>query len=178
MRTRAPTVAVVTAVLSAGVVAWAWPCIAADPEPRAPEARATEPGTTEPRGPEPAAAETKPAARPHRLLVPTRSEGAVGNGNGSVTGATSTSAPAGAAAAPAGPRCLTRAEQRARTAAKQVVPLATAASAVKARHGELLRARLCEQNGRLVYMLTVLPRGGKVVRATVDAGTGALISGP
>ncbi|RAI30302.1 hypothetical protein CH338_27965, partial [Rhodoplanes elegans] len=87
-------------------------------------------------------------------------------------------APAGAAAAPAGPRCLTRAEQRARTAAKQVVPLAKAASAVKARHGELLRARLCEQNGRLVYMLTVLPRGGKVVRATVDAGTGALISGP
>ncbi|WP_201160078.1 PepSY domain-containing protein [Rhodoplanes elegans] len=174
MRTRAPMVAVVTAVLSAGLVAWSLPCIASDPEPGSFEPRAAEP-----RGPEPAAAETKPAARPHGLVVPTRTEGAaVGNGNGAVTGATAATAPAGAAAAPAGPRCLTRAEQRARTAAKQVVPLAKAASAVKARHGELLRARLCEQNGRLVYMLTVLPRGGKVVRATVDAGTGALISGP
>jgi hypothetical protein len=78
----------------------------------------------------------------------------------------------------AGLRCLTRAEQRARSAANTVVPLAKAAQAVKARHGELLRARLCEQNGRLVYLLTVLPRGGKLVRATVDATTGTLVNGP
>ncbi|MBI5113052.1 MAG: hypothetical protein HZA68_13880 [Rhodovulum sp.] len=75
-----------------------------------------------------------------------------------------------------GLRCLSRAEQRTRSAANTVVPLAKAAEAVKARRGELLRARLCEQNGRLVYILTVLPRGGKLVRATVDAGTGTLVS--
>ncbi|NVO14488.1 MAG: hypothetical protein HXX10_10665 [Rhodoplanes sp.] len=77
-----------------------------------------------------------------------------------------------------GLRCLTRAEQRAQSAAATVIPLAKAAQAVKARHGELLRARLCEQNGRLVYLLTVLPRGGKLVRATVDATTGTLVNGP
>ncbi|RAI26708.1 hypothetical protein CH338_30610, partial [Rhodoplanes elegans] len=60
-------VAVVTAVLSAGLVAWSLPCIASDPEPGSFEPRAAEP-----RGPEPAAAETKPAARPHGLVVPTR----------------------------------------------------------------------------------------------------------
>ncbi|RAI31959.1 PepSY domain-containing protein [Rhodoplanes serenus] len=81
-----------------------------------------------------------------------------------------------AAVGSAGLRCLSRAEQRTRSAANTVVPLAKAAEAVKARRGELLRARLCEQNGRLVYILTVLPRGGKLVRATVDAGTGTLVS--
>ncbi|WP_040621295.1 PepSY domain-containing protein [Rhodovulum sp. PH10] len=78
--------------------------------------------------------------------------------------------------APGGPRCLTRAEQRTRTANHTVVSLARAMHAAKARRGEVVRARLCEQNGRLVYHLTVLPRGGKVVRATVDAVTGSLIA--
>lgn len=102
-----------------------------------------------------------PESRPHAVAVPPAKPEA-------------TSGPATAS----GLRCLTRAEQRARSTAKQVVPLAKAVQAVKARRGELLRARLCEQNGHLVYLLTVLPRGGKVVRATVDAATGALVTGP
>lgn len=109
----------------------------------------------------------EPEARAQAAAAPAAK--AEGNGNG--TTATTGGTPA------AGPRCLTRAEQRARSAANTVVPLAKAAQAVKARHGELLRARLCEQNGRLVYLLTVLPRGGKLIRATVDASTGTLING-
>jgi len=80
--------------------------------------------------------------------------------------------------ATAGGRCLSRQEQRARIAARTVVPLAKAARAVKGRRDVLLNARLCERNGRLVYLLTVLARGGKVLRAAVDAGSGALIRGP
>jgi uncharacterized membrane protein YkoI len=74
--------------------------------------------------------------------------------------------------------CLSRQEQRAGIAARTVVPLAKAARAVKGRRDTLLNARLCERDGRLVYLLTVLARGGKVLRAAVDAGSGTLIHGP
>jgi uncharacterized membrane protein YkoI len=74
--------------------------------------------------------------------------------------------------------CLSRQEQRARIAARTVVPLAKAARAVNGRGDDLLHARLCERDGRLVYLLTVLARGGKVLRAAVDAGSGALINAP
>jgi len=77
-----------------------------------------------------------------------------------------------------GGHCLSRQEQRARIAARTVVPLAKAARAVKGRRDTLLNARLCERDGKLVYLLTVLARGGKVLRATVDAGTGTVIHGP
>jgi uncharacterized membrane protein YkoI len=93
--------------------------------------------------------------------------------------ASSGAAAASAAVEPASAagRCLSRQEQRARIAAKTVVPLAKAARAVKGRGGDLLRARLCERDGRLVYLLTVLGRGGKVLRVAVDAGSGAPING-
>ena len=66
--------------------------------------------------------------------------------------------------------------QRARIAARTVVPLAKAARAVMHGRGDdLLHARLCERDGRLVYLLTVLARGGKVLRVAVDAGSGTLI---
>jgi hypothetical protein len=42
-------------------------------------------------------------------------------------------------------------------------------------HGEIIRARLCEHGGRLVYVLTVLAGDGKVAEAGVDAGNGALV---
>ncbi len=77
-----------------------------------------------------------------------------------------------------GAHCLSRQEQRARIAARAVVPLAKAARAIKGRRDTLLNARLCERDGKLVYLLTVLARGGKVLRATVDAGTGTVIHGP
>jgi uncharacterized membrane protein YkoI len=42
--------------------------------------------------------------------------------------------------------------------------------------GELVRARLCQESERLIYLLTVLPRDGKVRRVVVDAKNGAVIS--
>jgi uncharacterized membrane protein YkoI len=72
-------------------------------------------------------------------------------------------------------RCLSPEERRAKIASHQVVPLAKAIRVLKVRRAEVVRASLCEHDGRLVYLLTVLPRDGKVVRATVDAGTGTVI---
>ncbi len=78
------------------------------------------------------------------------------------------------AGALAADRCLTPNEQKARTASHSVVPLSRAMRAVRPR-GEVVRARLCEQSGRLVYVLTVLAGDGKVARASVDAGNGTVI---
>jgi uncharacterized membrane protein YkoI len=73
--------------------------------------------------------------------------------------------------------CLSRNEQRAAIAEGRAVPLATASRSMPHRvPSELVRARLCQDNGRLVYQLTVLPRDGKVRRAIVDASTGMLVS--
>jgi len=81
----------------------------------------------------------------------------------------------GAVPASAADRCLTGNEQRAKTAAHAVIPLSRAMRAVRA-HGEVIRARLCEHGGRLVYMLTMLSGDGKVAEAGVDAGSGAVVS--
>lgn len=78
------------------------------------------------------------------------------------------------AAAGAADRCLTRNEQKAKTAAHTVVPLSRAMRSVR-QHGEVIHVRLCEHGGRLVYLLTVLGRDGKVAQASVDAANGALI---
>ncbi|MEZ5785239.1 MAG: hypothetical protein R3D62_01840 [Xanthobacteraceae bacterium] len=74
-------------------------------------------------------------------------------------------------------RCLSRQEQRARIAARAAIPLGKAVRAVKGR-GDLLRARLCERRGKLFYLLTLLGRGGKVLRVTIDARTGRLVGAP
>ncbi len=79
------------------------------------------------------------------------------------------------AAAGAGDRCLTRNEQKAKTAAHAVIPLSRAMRAVHGR-GEVIRARLCERGGQLVYELTVFGKDGKVARAGVDAGSGAVVA--
>jgi uncharacterized membrane protein YkoI len=78
-------------------------------------------------------------------------------------------------AADAADRCLAPNEQKAKTAAHAVVPLSRAMRAVKS-HGEIIHALLCEQNGRLVYLLTVLGRDGKVGQASVDAANGSVMS--
>jgi uncharacterized membrane protein YkoI len=41
---------------------------------------------------------------------------------------------------------------------------------------DLISARLCETNGNMVYMITMLGRDGRVVRMTVDARTGNVIN--
>ncbi len=74
--------------------------------------------------------------------------------------------------------CLSRQEQRAKAAARAVVPLSKAVRTARTRAGgDLLGAKLCERNGKLVYLLTLLGRDGKVVRTTVDAGNGSVIGG-
>lgn len=73
--------------------------------------------------------------------------------------------------------CLSPAEQRAAIAGDQAVPLAQAARNLRPEHrGEVVNARLCRiSGGQLVYLLTVVDRHGKVVRARFDAATGQLL---
>jgi uncharacterized membrane protein YkoI len=74
-------------------------------------------------------------------------------------------------------RCLTRDQQRVAIVQRRAVPLATVRRALRKRvPGELVRARLCQEPKRLIYLLTVLPRDGKVRRVTIDARNGAILS--
>ena len=96
-----------------------------------------------------------------------------------LAGATTLAAGLAAPATAAEPRrCLSPSEQRAAIAVHKVVPIARAIRAIKARYpGDVVRVRLCEQRRRLIYVLTVLPRSGKVVHVAVDAATGAVVGG-
>ena len=74
-------------------------------------------------------------------------------------------------------RCLTRDQQRTAITERRAVPVAAVRKAVRARApGEMVRARLCQEPERLIYLLTVLPRDGKVRRVIVDAKNGAVVS--
>jgi hypothetical protein len=82
------------------------------------------------------------------------------------------------AADPAQHACLSKAEQRAAVATHKARPLA---EIVKSRrqhgyHGELVRARLCQRDAGLVYVLTLLGLSGKVFTSIVDAATGEAIN--
>jgi len=75
--------------------------------------------------------------------------------------------------------CLTKTEQRAAVADRKAISLAQAVKSLR-EHGqraELVRARLCHRGDNLAYMLTLLPRSGKVIVATVDATTGDVSNG-
>jgi uncharacterized membrane protein YkoI len=73
--------------------------------------------------------------------------------------------------------CLSKSEQRAAVASHEAIPLAKALKdRTRVRHGDLVRARLCREGDKLVYVLTLLGRSGKVITATVDAATGAPVS--
>jgi uncharacterized membrane protein YkoI len=75
-------------------------------------------------------------------------------------------------------RCLTRDQQRAAIADGKAVPLSTALRTLRHRvPGEVVKARLCHDGDRLIYLLTVLPRDGKVRRAVVDAANGSVVGG-
>jgi uncharacterized membrane protein YkoI len=71
--------------------------------------------------------------------------------------------------------CLTGDEQRAAIAASKAVPLATAIHALHRAPKDVIKAQLCQEPERLIYMLTLLGRDGKVKRATVDATNGAVV---
>jgi uncharacterized membrane protein YkoI len=73
-------------------------------------------------------------------------------------------------------RCLSGEQQRAAIAEGTAVPLAAALQTARRKMpGELVRARLCHEPGRMVYKLTLLARDGKVRRATIDAASGTLV---
>jgi uncharacterized membrane protein YkoI len=82
--------------------------------------------------------------------------------------------PAFAADAPPRGSCLSKAEQRAAVAADRAISLAQAIKYLRVhrKHSEVVRARLCRHDDRLVYVLTLLGRSGKVVSATIDATNG------
>jgi hypothetical protein len=80
-------------------------------------------------------------------------------------------------AAEPGHVCLNKMEQSAAVAAHQVLPLAETIKAL-CEHGhraEVVRAQLCHPVWN--YVLTMLTRSGKVVRADLDAASGELING-
>ena len=73
--------------------------------------------------------------------------------------------------------CLTRAEQQVAVDRGQAVPLATAIRAARghSRGRQVVKAQLCQESEKLVYVLTVLARDGKVTHARVDAASGGMI---
>ena len=83
------------------------------------------------------------------------------------------------AGAPHDGSCLTRAEQRAAVDANRAIPLAQAVKTLRQyrKHSELVRARLCRHDEKLVYVLTLLGRSGKVVNVTIDAISGEYRTG-
>jgi uncharacterized membrane protein YkoI len=88
--------------------------------------------------------------------------------------------PAAAAEAPHQESCLTKAEQRAAVDANRAISLAQAIKSLRQyrKYSEVVRARLCKRDDKLVYVLTLLGRSGKVVEATVDAVSGEFHAGP
>jgi uncharacterized membrane protein YkoI len=76
--------------------------------------------------------------------------------------------------------CLSKAEQRAALSSGQTVTLAaairSARGSVRGRGSrEVVRARLCREPDRLVYLLTVLAPDGKVTHTAVDATNGKVV---
>lgn len=76
----------------------------------------------------------------------------------------------------AGYACLNHQERRAANESGKVIHLAAAIHSAKKRMpGAVVRARLCRDKDKLVYVLTVLARDGKVARLTVDAVKGTVV---
>lgn len=71
--------------------------------------------------------------------------------------------------------CLSREEQRAAIAGGRTVPLATAIHALHRLPRDVVKAQLCQEPDRLVYVLTLLAHDGKVKREIVDATSGAVV---
>ncbi len=76
--------------------------------------------------------------------------------------------------------CLTKAEQRAAVDANRAISLAQAIKSLRQyrKYSEVVRARLCKHDEKLLYVLTLLGRSGKVVNVTVDAVSGEYHAGP
>jgi uncharacterized membrane protein YkoI len=86
-------------------------------------------------------------------------------------------AAAGRGAAAESDACLTQDQRRAAVATHRAIPLARAVRDLRshAAGAEVVRARLCYHGEDLVYVLTVLARDGRVIRARVNAASGAIV---
>ena len=75
--------------------------------------------------------------------------------------------------------CVSKIEQRDMLARREVIPLADAIRSARPQQiGDVLRAQLCRgPQGGFAYVLTLLPRNGKVTRVLIDASNGNVISG-
>ena len=75
--------------------------------------------------------------------------------------------------------CLTRAEQRAAVDDHRAISLGHAIKSLRQhrKYSEVVRARLCRKDDKLVYVLTLLGRSGKVVDVTIDAINGEFNAG-
>jgi uncharacterized membrane protein YkoI len=73
--------------------------------------------------------------------------------------------------------CLSQDQRRAAVTSHRAIPLARAVRDVRRRTAgaEVVSARLCYRGSDLVYVLTVLARDGKVVRASVNAASGVMM---
>lgn len=73
---------------------------------------------------------------------------------------------------PASAACLSPREARDAVASGEAMRLSRVARVVE---GEVLDAQLCEDNGGLVYRLTVMTPGGRIATVVVDARTGTVM---
>jgi len=72
--------------------------------------------------------------------------------------------------------CLTAPEVRELVDKAKVVPAARAIQAARtARPGEVVKVRLCKQDGSLLYLVTMLAKDGKIRILEVDGRSGNLI---
>jgi uncharacterized membrane protein YkoI len=72
--------------------------------------------------------------------------------------------------------CYSAEETREHVQRHQLVALPDVVRSTRGeQRADLISARLCETDGKLVYMIAMLDRGGKVRRLTVDARSGDVI---
>lgn len=77
------------------------------------------------------------------------------------------------------PDCLSVSERRAAIAEKRAMPLASVTAQLHSKNdvkGDLVGVRLCREDEVLVYRLTIVERGGKVLRVSVRAEDGTLLA--
>ncbi len=84
---------------------------------------------------------------------------------------------AGIQSASAQQACFSAEDTRAHVVKLGLVPLHDIVRSARGGSSlDLISARLCETNGNMVYMITLLERDGRVMRMTVDARTGNVIN--
>jgi uncharacterized membrane protein YkoI len=71
--------------------------------------------------------------------------------------------------------CLGAEDERAAIASGKAVPFASVIRTLHRAPKDVIGARLCQEGDRLIYLLTLLGRDGKVRRASIDAASGAVV---